>query len=244
MAALGDTSEYSGLRILESMHDAVNYTQAVYDLAMRARPKDCRNVMEFGAGDGAFAKKFAAHGDRIDCVEIDAGLREILTSTASSVYADIREAQSARYDFLYSINVVEHIADLDDALSQLYRVVRPGGSILIFVPAFEMLWTSLDSEAGHVTRFTRPRLGAAFRKAGFEIETIRYFDSLGFPAALGVRLMEAVGLFRYNSASVKLYDSAIFPISQFLDMFLHKVIGKNLVLVGRKPLDNRRLDKR
>ena len=236
---LGETSEYSGRRILESMHEAVNYTQAVYYLALRARPENCRTVMEFGAGDGAFARKFAAHGDRIDCVEIDAGLREILRTTSSSVYADIREAQSARYDFLYSINVVEHIADLDDVLRHLYRAVRPGGSIFIFVPAFEMLWTSLDSEAGHVTRFTRPRLGAAFRKAGFEIERINYFDSLGFPAALGVRLMEAAGLFRYNPASVKLYDRAIFPVSQFLDMFLRRVIGKNLVLVGRKPLDSR-----
>lgn len=231
---MSSTGEYSGRRILESMHEAVRYTQAVFDLVLRARPADCRAILEFGSGDGAFVRKFAADGVRIDCVEIDESLRETVRDTAARVYADIREVESARYDFLYSVNVVEHIADLEDALTHLHRVVRPGGTIFIFVPAFEMLWTSLDSEAGHVTRFTRGRLAAVFRKAGFEISAIDYFDSLGFSAALGVRLMEAVGLFRYDPASVKLYDRAIFPLSRFLDIFLRKLIGKNLILVGRK----------
>ena len=232
---MSSTSEYSGRRILESMHDAVRYTQALFDLVLRARPADCRHILEFGAGDGAFARKFAQQGAGIDCVEIDAGLRQVLQKAGASVFSDIREVESARYDFLYSINVIEHISDVDDALAQLYRAVRPGGTIFIFVPAFEMLWTSLDSEAGHVTRFTRLRLSGAFRKAGFEVDRVEYFDSLGFPAALGVRLMEAVGMFRYNPASIKFYDRAIFPVSQFLDRFFRKLFGKNLILVGRKP---------
>lgn len=233
----GDVA-YSGQRILESMHEAVNYTQAVFDLVQRARPPHRGRILEFGAGDGAFAGKFANLGERIDCMEIDAGLREILQASAARVYSDMAQVESAQYDFVYSINVIEHISDRDAALSQLYRVLRPGGKIFIFVPAFELLWTSLDTEAGHVTRFTRQSLGTAFRKAGFEIERIDYFDSLGFPAALGVRLMEAVGLFRYNPGSVKLYDRAIFPASRILDRLLRKVIGKNLILVGRKPLAN------
>ena len=98
-----------------------------------------------------------------------------------------------------------------------------------------MLWTSLDTEAGHVTRFTRSRLAAAFNKAGFQIDRIEYFDSLGFPAALGVRLMEAMGLFRYNPASVRFYDRALFPISRVLDKVFRKLLGKNLILVARKP---------
>lgn len=217
------------------MHEAVNYTEAVFDLVLRARPPNCAKILEFGAGDGAFAGKFAAQGERIDCVEIDAGLRDILKENAARVYSDMAMVESAHYDFLYSINVIEHIADRGEALSHLYRVVRPGGAVFIFVPAFEMLWTSLDTEAGHVTRFTRARLAAAFRKAGFQIDRIEYFDSLGFPAALGVRLMEAMGMFRYNPASVRLYDRAIFPVSRMLDKAFRGLLGKNLILVGRKP---------
>lgn len=217
------------------MHEAVNYTQAVFDRLIRARPADCRRILEFGAGDGAFVKKFATLGIEIDCVEIDGGLRDILRPTAASVLGDISEAQKGRYDFVYSVNVLEHIDDLDGALGGLYRVVRPGGAIFIFVPAFELLWTSLDTEAGHVTRFTRRRLSAAIRNAGFEVEAMDYFDSLGFPAAVGVRLLEGVGLFRYNPGSVRLYDRVLFPISRVLDVFLRKLVGKNLILVGRKP---------
>ena len=232
---MSDTVAYSGLRILESMHEAVNYSQAVFDLVLLARPDGCKHILEFGAGDGAFARKFALQGEPVDCMEIDPGLREILRQSATCVYSDMAAVEGGEYDFLYSINVIEHIADRDEALSHLYRVVRPGGTIFIFVPAFEMLWSSLDTEAGHVTRFTRSRLAAAFKKAGFQIDRIEYFDSLGFPAALGVRLMEAVGLFRYNPASVRLYDRAIFPVSRMLDKVFRKLLGKNLILVARKP---------
>lgn len=232
---VSSTTQYSGRRILESMHEAANYTQAVFDRLLRARPADGARILEFGAGDGAFVKKFATLGTEVDCVEIDHGLRDILRPIASSVFGDISEVRSDGYDFVYSVNVLEHINDLDRALDGLQRVVRPGGAIFIFVPAFEMLWTSLDTEAGHVTRFTRKRLSAAIRNAGFEIEGVDYFDSLGFPAALGVRALEGVGLFRYNPGSVKFYDRVLFPVSQVLDIFLRKLVGKNLILVGRKP---------
>lgn len=232
---MSDTVEYSGLRILESMHEAVNYNQTVFDLVLQARTGGSGRVLEFGAGDGAFARKFAQLGEPVDCMEIDPGLREILRQSATRVYADMAAVESGQYDFLYSINVIEHIAEREEALSHLYRVVRPGGTIFIFVPAFEMLWTSLDTEAGHVTRFTRSRLAAAFKDAGFQIDRIEYFDSLGFPAALGVRFMEAIGMFRYNPASVRLYDRAIFPVSRMMDTVFRKLLGKNLILVARKP---------
>jgi len=217
------------------MHEAVCYTRTIFDLVLSTRPDDCHHILEFGAGDGAFARKFAEQGTRIDCVEIDGDLREIVRKAAASVYADIGAVESSRYDFVYSINVIEHISDLDQTLIELYRVVRPGGRIFIFVPAFEMLWTSLDDEAGHVTRFTRPRLREAFRHAGFSIDKVEYFDCLGFPAALGVRLMEALKLFRYDPVSVRFYDRAIFPVSRSLDFLFRKIIGKNLILTGSKP---------
>ena len=232
---MSDTVEYSGLRILESMHEAVNYNQTVFDMVRQARPAACKRTLEFGAGDGAFARKFAQEGEPVDCMEIDPGLREVLRQSATRVYADMAAVEAEQYDFLYSINVIEHIADRDEALAHLYRVVRPGGTIFIFVPAFEMLWTSLDTEAGHVTRFTRSRLAAAFNKVGFQIDRIEYFDSLGFPAALGVRLMEVVGLFRYNPTSVRFYDCVLFPISRTLDKVFRRLLGKNLILVARKP---------
>ena len=63
---------------------------------------------------------------------------------------------------------------------------------------------------------------------------IEYFDSLGFPAALAVRLFEMLRIFHYNRNSVRFYDRFVFPISRRLDGVLKGVVGKNLVAVAKK----------
>ena len=84
-----------------------------------------------------------------------------------------------------------------------------------------------------MTRFTRNRLSASLRKAGFDVRRIEYFDSLGFPAALTVRLLEKLNMFRYEPGSVKFYDRNIFPISRTLDGAFRNLLGKNLVAVAQ-----------
>ncbi len=228
-------ADYTGGRILEVMHEAVNYTAAIAALIDRAWPKDARRVTEFGAGDGAFAKRFRSAGRNVDCVEIDERLRGDLRAAGLAVHATIGEIAEQSCDFIYSINVLEHIPNLGEELLALNRALRGGGTFFAFVPAFRMLWTSLDSEVGHVTRFTRGSLSAALREAGFELHRLAYFDSLGFPAALAVRLMERLGIFSYGGGTVKFYDRCIFPLSQAMDLALSPLVGKNLIVVARKP---------
>ncbi len=98
-----------------------------------------------------------------------------------------------------------------------------------------MLWTSLDDEVAHVQRFTRGSLRGVLEQAGFQVETLRYFDSAGFPAALAVKVLERLGLFRYSSGTVGFYDRAILPISLTGDRILSSVLGKNVIAIVRKP---------
>lgn len=230
---------YEGRRILEAMHEAVLYTRTIFNLIESIMPASARAVLEFGAGDGAFVKLFHKQGTRVDCVEIDDDLRRELLQLAPRVYGSIREVEDGSCDFIYSVNVLEHIADLGGELDELNRKLRPpaagpGGTVFIFVPAFRMLWTSLDDEVGHVTRFTRKTLRKALEDSGLEIQRMEYFDSLGFAAALTVRLLEKMKLFRYGSSSVKFYDQSIFPVSRALDFICRHFVGKNLIAVARR----------
>jgi len=227
-------ADYTGRRILEVMHEAVNYTATIAGLVERAWPPAAESAVEFGAGDGAFARKFRSGGRRVECVELDDRLRAGLGADGFAVHANIRELADESCSFIYSVNVLEHIPDLDAELRALHRVLRKGGTFFVFVPAFRMLWTSLDTEVGHVTRFTRGSLSAALRRAGFEIDRLGYFDSLGFPAALAVRLMERMGMFSYGGGAVKLYDRYIFPVSRMMDAGLSPLLGKNLIATARK----------
>ena len=140
----------------------------------------------------------------------------------------------AHFSFAYTINVLEHLQDVDYYLHQLYRVLRPNGLLFVFVPAFNILWTSLDNEVGHVQRFTRRSLSHYLAGAKFKVEMSRYFNSAGFPAAITVRVLEAFGFFRYTPETVAFYDKMMLPISLAGDTFLSSIIGKNVIAIARK----------
>jgi SAM-dependent methyltransferase len=232
---MSEAAQYEGVRILEAMHEAVRYNASLFDLIKKTRPAGAQRILEFGAGDGVFIGKFRNDGIAVEGVERDAKLRGLLEDRfGCRTYRDIREVDTDSVDFVYSMNVLEHIEDLDSELLELRRVLRRAGCLFAFVPAFEMLWTSLDDEVGHVTRFTRASLTSALRRGGFDIAQMEYFDCLGFPAALGVRLMEKLNMFRYQPESVRFYDRRIFPSSRYLDRFFQHTLGKNLFAVARK----------
>jgi SAM-dependent methyltransferase len=230
---------YAGHRILEAMRSAPRYADAVYRLMRSALPAGSSRILDFGAGDGMFAERMLRDGIKVDCVEPDPDNQHALTSIGLSAVADIAALGDGRYDFVYTINVLEHLHDLDRHVAELRRVLGADGRLFVFVPAFAILWTSLDDEVDHVRRFTRASLTRALAGAGLAIEQCRYFDSLGFPAALCVRALETVGAFQYSPQSVGFYDRAVLPLSLLADRMLSSVLGKNVVAVARKSAFDR-----
>ncbi len=217
------------------MRSGTRYGDAVFDQILKAMPAGTSSILDFGAGSGFFVEKFKAAGIKVDAVEQDAALQGVLRPLARNVWPDIADVPDEWFDFAYTVNVLEHIVDLDGACAQLLRKLKPGAKLFVFVPAHEILWTSLDDEVGHVRRFDRRSLRDALLRAGFQVEHVRHFDFLGFPAALGVRLLERLNLFSYSSGSVGFYDRYLFPISHLLDRLSHGAIGKNLVAIASHP---------
>jgi len=153
-----DLSNYVGRRILEAMRSAPRYADEVYAQVRFACRSVAGPILDFGAGDGVFAEKFLRDGVVVDCVEPDAANQTSLRELGLTVVADIRAVTSDHYCVAYSINVLEHLHQPDWYLAELRRVLRPRGTLFVFVPAFDILWTSLDDEVGHVQRFTRQTL--------------------------------------------------------------------------------------
>lgn len=229
-----DGSGYAGHRILEAMRSAPRYADAVYAHTRAAFSSVEGPILDFGAGDGAFVERFLRDGAAVDCVEPDATNQSALRALVPAVAGDISALAAERYALVYTINVLEHLGELDYYLAELYRVLRRGGRLFVFVPAFDILWTSLDDEVEHIQRFTRRSLSAHLERAGFVIESLRYFDCLGFFGALAARILEKVGLFSYSAGTIGWYDRAILPISLVGDSILSRMVGKNLIAVARK----------
>ena len=196
----------------------------VLDFAGRAR-----SVLDFGAGTGRLATALAARGFDVTGVEPDPALRERLAQSGIECVAALDALAERRFDYVVSLNVLEHCPDDAGVVGALHASLAPGGRCLVYVPAFALLWTANDERVGHCRRYGRDELLRLFRDAGFVGADARYVDSLGFLAALAYRgLGRADGVL--TPRSVRLYDRLLFPASRLLDRVLHPVVGKNLLL--------------
>lgn len=94
------------------------------------------------------------------------------------------------FDLVVSLDVLEHLDDDRSALREMRRVTRPGGQLLVTVPAYQWLWSSHDDVNHHRRRYTRATLLAAASDAGWHATRTTHFNSLLLPAALGLRVVE------------------------------------------------------
>jgi SAM-dependent methyltransferase len=221
---------YSGVENLEVMQDAVNYNRFLLDTVRAHCPRGAR-VLDFGAGGGQFAVPLAELGLNVTALEPDERLRARISGKGLRAVAAPQALADASFEYIYTLNVLEHIEDDVVALQALQAKLTPGGTLLVYVPAFPLLYTSMDAKVGHVRRYTRTTLLAAVRAAGFQVDSVGYVDSLGFFAALAFKAVGARGG-DINPRALKFYDRAIFPISRLIDPLARRCLGKNLLLIA------------
>lgn len=227
-----DEFKYTGTDNLEVMTEAVNYNRYLARLIEKYRFGAC-NVVDFGAGIGTFAEAVNTAGAEVVAVEPDEDQRMRLSLKNIKAVGDIKDLPDNSIEMVYSINVMEHIEDDVSALRDIYSKLKPGSGVFIYVPAFQIIFSAMDTKVGHYRRYKRADLSAKMQQAGFKIVEARYADSLGFFASFVLKYFgrDDGGL---NIAAVKIYDRFIFPLSRALDFFVSRVVGKNLIVYARK----------
>lgn len=194
-------------------------------------------VLEFGAGTGFLADIWRNEfGIMPECLEIDPVLIQVIRGKGFNCYSAFAELP-AKYDGIYTSNVLEHIEDDSAVLRELFDALTPRGVIGIYVPALPILFSGMDETVGHFRRYKRKELIFKVEQAGFEIESVQYVDFLGFFASIALKVFGFKGKAQIGSTrSLKFYDDWIYPLSSFLDSFgLRHVVGKNLLLVAKRP---------
>lgn len=93
------------------------------------------------------------------------------------------------FDLVAALDTLEHFEDDDAALRELFRVCRPGGSLLVTVPAFRALWGSVDDLGHHHRRYDRKGLVERIQGAGFGVRQVRFFNFLLSPPIFVVRCL-------------------------------------------------------
>ena len=226
---------YTGTENLEIMQYAPKYNQALCMLVRTHAPTDGGDALDFGAGIGTFSQCLRHDGITVHCLEPDNKQRQQLALQGFPTFADISEIADQLMDYAFSLNVLEHIEDDLQACRELYRVVRPGGHLMIYVPAFQILFTRMDEKVGHVRRYDRKRLTHCLTTAGFVIEKATYYDFLGFFATLLVKLFASQSDGSLNPRFVHIYDTWTFPLSRLLSRPFGWLLGKNLMVYAKRP---------
>ncbi len=149
---------------------------------------DTGRVLDVGSADGPSVGWL--RGDQHVTVDLDPrGLRPGGGVNGSALALPFRDGV---FDLVSAFDVVEHCDPEAVVMAELGRVLRPGGRLLLSVPAYEWAWSDHDVRAGHVRRYTRPRLVAAVERAGFVVLRATYGFSGVFPMFAAERLVRRV----------------------------------------------------
>jgi SAM-dependent methyltransferase len=161
----------------------------IAELRLPARAR----ILDAGCGSGRNMVELARHGT-VTGIELSGTSVELARErrVGEVVEGSLLEMpfESGSFDFGASLDVIEHLQDDVAAFRELRRVIAPGGSLLITVPAYEWLWSGHDEINHHYRRYTRRSLAAAAGAAGWESVRTTYFNSLLLPVAIVLRVLE------------------------------------------------------
>jgi SAM-dependent methyltransferase len=150
-------------------------------------------VLDAGCGSGRTMEDLADYGE-VRGIELDP---EAAAMAADRGCGDVEIGRleelpwgAATFDLITCLDVIEHTPDDRLALAELRRVCKPGGWLVVTVPAYPALWSMHDEANHHYRRYRRPTLRAAAASTGWKVERMTSFNSLLLPPAAAVRLAQ------------------------------------------------------
>ena len=217
-------------------------------------PKAGRKVLDIGGGAGNMAHHLAHYG-RVIGIDTNgrplavAGQRglEVLQSTG-----DLLPFADNSFDLIALLDTVEHIPDEIGVFEECRRVLKPGGKLIVTVPAFMWLWSYNDEINAHQRRYTAPELKQKLTMSGLRVKRLSYNNFFLFPLVAGIRFLRP---YKPNLESPHLtqdeevYQVEMEPIPEPVNTILHTVgwleaellarlnlpVGVSVLCVAEKP---------
>ncbi len=194
------------------------------------RPPASARILELGCGTGHNLDMLGAFG-RVEASELDDHARDLAAKRLGRpvekiALPDLGKFSGERFDLIALLDVLEHVPDDKKSLAAIFDILKPGGALLLTVPANPWMWSAHDLAHHHHRRYRKAEIGGLASAAGYEVELLSPFNTLLFPLIAGVRAVnKKLGR---DSADDALPPK---PVNGMLD----KIFGAEAGLVGRLP---------
>jgi SAM-dependent methyltransferase len=183
-------NQHDGYNTLVRLDGANNYNAWI---GQQMRPFLGKRVLEVGAGIGTITRQIAVGRELVIALEVDQFYVERLKNAfrnqpnvrpylSGVERADWERLALEDLDTIVASNVIEHLRDDAQAVRNFRRVLKPGGRVVIWVPALPQLYGSIDEAVGHFRRYTKNSLRAVLEGNGFVVERIDWMNVAGIPA--------------------------------------------------------------
>ena len=187
-------------------------------------------ILDVGCGSGGTSIYFREFGTVIGTdFSISAlrfayqkGLQNVFRSTLNDL-----PLQNEIFDTITALDVIEHIQNDSNVLLKLKSLLKPGGFIVITVPAFQFLWSGHDIALSHFRRYNISTLSKTLNKSGFKITRISYFFAFIFPLFVIYRILTK---FKTSKKDPKT-TNIIFP--EIINNLFKKIMSLESILLKR-----------
>lgn len=217
--------------------------EAVVSLLRRFQPpQGYGRILDAGCGDGLFFPRLAEFGE-VEGLEPDPNTATSDGPFASRIHHgpfDDSFQPGHSFGLILMLDVLEHLADPEQAVRRVHSLLAPGGVFIATVPAFQSLWTTHDVINHHYKRYTRAELRALLANGGLRVATSRYWFQWTFPLKLAQHFAEK--LFRPAPESPSVPPALINRALLILSLLEQKTVtrlnppfGSSVMAVGIKP---------
>lgn len=216
------------------------------------KPTGKAAFFEIGCGTGVFIRQLA-ESERLEITGSEVYLKGLVYAKKNLPQVDFVQFDVTQgtigieFDMICAFDVIEHIDDDKSALSNIHRMLKPNGVVLLSVPQYMFLWSPLDELVKHKRRYSKRELLAKLEESGFEIGYTTSFVSVLFPLMLLSRLFDK-GRASPQRSEVELekrtrfsgFANAAFDFFMRIDEWLIRSglslpFGGTLIAVARKP---------
>ncbi len=230
--------KHPGHITLENMNQALWYNRWTMNKFKQFLHGD---ILEVGCGIGNFTQSLASFGS-VWAIDIDAvcisETKKRAQKKARVGFGDIEKGNyffsKKRFDSIVCLNVLEHIRNDGRAIANIYRLLSPGGHLILLVPMHQELYGSIDRAIQHFRRYDNQKLTKLLTKNKFHIVSVRklnFLGAVGWWVAGKILKSETV-----EDRQIKLFNG-IAPFVLPLEDLFPPVFGTSVLVVAQKTIE-------